>query len=299
MKIKKLVLAVAIFGAFGVAQASDSKPQISEPKPQVSMKCPGMAKIIPAPVENRVKAGGCKLKKPTMGENYNGKIVAESKIKNENGVLGVVPPEVQKSAPMLPVRDFKIISVEDYKVAKTDASVPAIDLAQQKYDAYYNNASARLREVYNPARYGQYSLPADIATIKVGRVKSGILSNFDMFGKKDKLSIYLFQHKPAMRLYGLYEQRMIAWHNGRAPMGVTVERAINHEAQHLFLDTVLISNETTLDMMKYLDARLSSKDSDILRAWLIKHKDHAESDTVLEIIAKGVAQQKTDSLYLR
>lgn len=305
MKIKNLVLAVAMLGVVGTtAHANETKPQVGEPRTQVKMKCPGIAMVMPIPAEHRVKATGCKHKhhKHTAGEqdqNYNGKIKAETEIKNKPVVHGVVPPEANKIAPPLPKTNTKIIPLDEYKVTKTDTSVTAIDMAQKQYDLFYSHASDRLRNIYNPARYGQYALPTDIATIKVGRVKSGILSNFDIFGKKDKLSIYLFGYKPAMRLYGLYEQRMIAWHNGKAPSGVTVERAINHEAKHLFLDMPLVSNETTVDMMKYLDARLSSKDSDIVRAWLIKHQDHAEKATVLEIIAKGVAQQKTDSLYLR
>lgn len=302
MKIKKLALSVAILGAFAAnAHANNVKPLLVDQEVktgEAKIKCPVHKKVMPVPPEHKPHPGSCMHhKKHTITENYNTKIVSAAVVNKE-----LVVPEntaAVKSGPEYPRTGSKIIPYEEHKLAKVDTSIPAIDLAQKQYDAFFTEASIRLRHTYSPVRYGQYSLPTDIATIKVGRVKSGVMSNFGLFGKKDKLSIYLFQHKPAMRLYGWYEQRMIAWHNGKAPMGVTVERAINHEAKHNFLDTALVSNETTLDMLKYFDGRLGARDSDILRTWLVKHKDHAQSSTLIDILASGAAQQKTDSLYLR
>ena len=275
------------------ALAGEAVNASAEFKPNV--KCPMMGMVMPIPAE-QYKAMRCgHHSKHIHDSNYKSKIADEAntaKDKTEKSIANDV------NQPPIPITGSRIIPVEEYSLAATDTSVPAVDLAEQQYKVFFENASAKLREVYHPARYGQYALPADIATLRVGRVKGGFLSNLDLFGNKNKLSIYLLQHKPAMRLYNWYEQRIIGWNDGKAPIDVTVERAINREAQHNFLDTVLVSNETTLDMLKYLDSRLSSKDSDILRAWLIKHKEHFKSDTVIDIVASGLAQQKIDSLYL-
>lgn len=299
MRIKK-VLAIAILGAVATTvTAGELKSQTSDVKSGVAatpVKCPLMSKVKPMPTHERAEMGeGChRHKNHGVVDNYKMKTMVEAELKDLN-----VVQSVQLVPSSIPPTRSKIVRAEDHKLATTDTSIPAVDVAQRQYDTFFTSASSRLREVYSPVRYGQYALPADIATMRVGRVKSGVLSNFDMFGKKDKLSVYLFQNKAAMRLYGLYEQRMIAWNNGKAEFGVTVERAINREAKHNFLDTVLTSNATTIDMVKYLDGRLSVKDSDILRVWLIRHKDEAITGTVIDILANGISQQKTDSLFLR
>lgn len=283
MKIKTLVLVMAAISVVSVAAHANMKSDVEVGKKTNKVES----------IQDQIDVRKSHIER--------GHIVVQPKgPESAKQILTVVEARTIPAidAPTPPIIGTRIVPIDVFE-AKVDVSAPVIDRAQMQYDQFYNHAYMHLRAVYNPAVYGQYALPADIATMKVGRVKTGVLSSFDMFSKKDKLSIYLFQHKPAMRLYGLYEQRLIAWHKGRAPAGVTVERAINREAQHPFLDTAITSNATTLEMVKYLDGRLSVKDSDIIRAWLIKHQEEAKTQTVIDIIANGIAQQKLDSLYLR
>lgn len=215
----------------------------------------------------------------------------------------IVPYTKEKIVPKLPKQGDRIVPYtgvlvlpEEQPLANVKAGSPVVDPVQAKRNAEFEREYQNLLYTYQAKTNDQVILPVDIADIQLHTFKDNFWSKLSFFGKKKALSVYLDQHKKAKRFYGLYEQRMIAWHKGVAPDNMTVEKAINEEALFPFLKIQLVSNQTTDEMLKYLDGRLSAKDSDIVKRWVFSNSDKSISANVAEVITQGILEQKNASL---
>lgn len=207
-----------------------------------------------------------------------------------------IVPKLPETGDLIKPYTGVIVLPEEQPLVNVKAGSPVINQAEQKRKTEFDREYQNLLYIYQPKTNDQVILPVDIADIRVHTFKNGFWSKLSLLGKKDALSVYLSQHNKAQRFYRLYEKRMIAWHNGMAPNNMTVEKAINEEALFPFLKVQLVSNQTTDDMLKYLDGRLSAKDSDIVKRWVFSNGDKGVSSSVAEVIAQGILEQKNASL---
>lgn len=190
----------------------------------------------------------------------------------------------------LPKSDSKVIPYDEYikqQEAQKAEQQAALSAEVQKYER------SVLIHNYSPRTNHQILLPLDIADIHVKKVKGiGYETNFDLSGKKDKLSVYLSQNKHALHLLGLYKQRILAWNNGVPPSGTTVQNAIDQEALFKFLEIELTSTTTTPEMLTYFEKRLGSKEIDILRNWVSANSDEGVTKSVVDILSESLATSK-------
>lgn len=158
--------------------------------------------------------------------------------------------------------------------------------------------SVQIKKTYAVKPQAQVVLPLDLADLQVSKVKSGYQDKFALAGKKDRLSIYLAQNEKSARYYGLYKLRMISWNNAKPEKWVTIEKAINKEMHFDFLSIVLDSSNVNVNQLIYLDKRLSAKDADVVRAWMVKHQQHGTQASVLDILVESRVDHKIDTYAL-
>ena len=173
---------------------------------------------------------------------------------------------------------------------------------QARIDRYRAEVTQHLRSKiaanYAPRTEYQMYLPLDIADIPVLHVKEGYLTNADLKGRKDKLSIYLSQNKQAQHFFGLYKQRILAFHGGTAPLGMTIEEGMNEEAVFDFLSIQLDAFRVTELQLAYFANRLSAGDYTILAAWVADNsqfEQRSKKATVLEVLTEYAVISKLGS----
>jgi hypothetical protein len=124
------------------------------------------------------------------------------------------------------------------------------------------------------------------------------LTASELSGRKDKLSIYLSQNKQAQHFFGLYKQRILAFHGGVAPTGMTVEDGMNEEALFDFLSIQLDAFHVTEPQLTYFANRLSAGDYTILAAWVADNsqfEQRSKKATVLEILTEYAVMSRIGS----
>lgn len=166
------------------------------------------------------------------------------------------------------------------------ADVVNIDIPKDtdiKHYGIYEGYSSRLIEAYGPKTEDQMYLPRDIADIPIKKVTDGYLTKSEISNKNDRLSIYLSQNQQALRFVGLYKQRILAWNEGYASNGMTVEKALNIEALYPFLDMRIKPETTTSSMLQYFENRLGVRDFYNLQRW-VAFSTKGEEKKVSEII---------------
>lgn len=204
----------------------------------------------------------------------------------------IVPKMPELNDQIVPITSFKVLP-EEQPIANVKAGTPVATYVPPKHeDPEFEREYQNLFYIYQPKTNDQVILPVDMADLQLHSMKDNFWSRLSFLGKKDALTIYLSQHKKAKRFFELYQKRMIAWNNGEAGENMTVEKAINQEALFPFLKIQLVSNQTTDDMLKYLDARLSAKDYDIVQRWVSNNRDKSISADVAEVITQGILEQK-------
>lgn len=161
---------------------------------------------------------------------------------------------------------------------------------------YARSEAEQLKRQYSPKASNELILPVDIADIRLKKTKHGYRDKFRLVGERDALSVFLAQSKQAAHYLGLYQQRRLAWHQGKPDNHITVEQAINREVMFDFMKIELDSSQTSVDQLNYLDRRLSTKHADIVRSWTLAHADHSTKSTVLDILTQHRVQAKLEML---
>lgn len=167
---------------------------------------------------------------------------------------------------------------------------PKIDTSQE--DKLYQSYLAELNRIYAPKVNFYLYLPLDIADTRIRSVKVGFESKAELSAKGDKISVYLMQNKEAQHYMGLYRQRIIGWHEGKAPFGMTIGKAVAEEATFPILDIVLTPETTTPERLKYFEQRLSLQHLSALHGWIATTEDVKTTMTLADIIARSLVNQK-------
>ena len=100
------------------------------------------------------------------------------------------------------------------------------------------------------------------------------------------------QNKEAHHYYGLYKQRIIGWHNGKAPYYMTIGKAVAEEATFPVLNIVLTPETTTPERLKYFEQRLSLQHLSALQRWIATTENRTAEMTLGDIIARSLVKQK-------
>lgn len=231
-----------------------------------------------------------------MSADVSAKTIIQTPVAIEGsaGEVKIIPKLAQTGDKIVPYTKVTVLP-EEKPLVKVDAGAPVIDRAEKKRIDEFQREYQNLFYIYQPRQNDQVILPVDIADIRLHTFKTDFWSRLALFGQEKKLSVYLDQHKKAKRFYSLYQQRVLAWHGGSVPTsGMTVEKAINEEALFPFLKIQLVSNETTGEMLKYLDGRLSAKDSDIVKRWVFANANESITADVATVIAQGIIEKKNN-----
>lgn len=204
-----------------------------------------------------------------------------------------------QGATTYPLEEPMIVRGDGHVIA---SSMTALE-RQAKIDRYRQETTQYLRSRitanYAPHTDYQMFLPLDIADMQVLHVKEGYLTGANLAGRKDKLSIYLAQNKQAQHFFGLYKQRILAFHGGIAPLGMTVEVGMNEEALYDFLSIQLDAFHVTEPQLSYFENRLSGGDYTVLAAWVADNsqfEQRSKKATVLEILTEYAVLSKLGSV---
>lgn len=233
--------------------------------------------------------------------------------KKFHDLTGVEKPSLHTTQKHYPMnkQEREVKALSTLKFDEADAYLERLERQKQRVEAFvalkngiYDYEYANYLHVYSPTTRSQIILPADIADLKIKRITSEPYKTAaSLEGRKDRLSVYMLQHDQARHLFGLYRQRIAAWHGGKPELKVTIQQAADREALFKFLDVELVSNAVTADMLKYFEHRLSVKDFDLLKKWIEAHKHHASKAKVIDILAHGATQNKisayTHSVFKR
>lgn len=184
--------------------------------------------------------------------------------------------------------------VEPVSVNANSGNLVAIEpkMDTSKEDKLFQTYLAELNRIYAPKVNFYLYLPLDIADTKITYVKVGFETKSELSIKKDKISVYLMQHKEAHHYMGLYRQRIIGWDQGRAPIGMTIGKAVKEEAELPILDMVLSPESTTPERLKYFEQRLSLQHLSALQRWVATTENRSVSLTLADIIARSMVDQK-------
>lgn len=208
---------------------------------------------------------------------------------------------------VLSISATSVVAVEVHPLNQSISVYAVIDGKKLPYGGFYKlsdveqgeirsslaaQESEKLKRHYSPKLSNQVVLPVDIADIRLKKIKKGYQDAFDLAHEKGKLPVYLRQHKKAAHFLGLYNQRYLGWHDGKPKSGTTVERAINNEADFDFLSLVLTSDQVDLNQLAYLDKRLSVRDADAVRSWVVKNANESKQLSVLDVLTENQVKSR-------